>query len=493
MKNRSHSVSPRSSLNHTEEDYSNLSDSDEFSRSGAQTPVFMPDDIEARPAIFSFDLERSRQADHLLQQLREFTRTTLETSQDSVEKEIQKKMQIRDACVANIEKCRQSAYFQELLSKLQNHEKLLPAEYMIYALITDNVNDLDLATLKEIPNDINNEFNQHINILIAVREWQIAAGINERRQASIKLRAVMNARHFDTYLNLAGVNLSGASLQHIDLSYTNFEKADLSHTQLDDSQLNFCNLDHANLSYINHPSTRGATVGPEIQNSSARQACVDGVILASPRWNNSDFSGSSFKKSNLQSGYFKNTIFDHCDFDGSTIKIAHLPLKTFCSFKGANLANAVLMAMDYKNIDITEAKLIAVNDFETALDIIHDRTLKLYAFRGVDTHALPDKIRHRQNIIAENIVHHLTQLEIGNEHMKEFLDIALEHPMFEPQSIFEQIANEAERVYHAVGSTLFAPQRHHDLYRTKAVEILEAAWDRADAASRVTNVAANNR
>lgn len=490
--NRSHTPSPRSSLNQSE-DFSNLSDSGEFSRSATQSPDFMPDEIaESTPiTLYNLNLERSRQAEHLLAKLQELTRTTLETAQDSAEKEFDKRMQIRDACLANIENCRQTAYFQELLNKLANHENLIPAEYMIYALLTDNVNKLDIAALKEISNDINNEFNRHINILIAVREWQETAGIAEKKLAGIKLRAAMNARSHESYLNLAGVNLAGARLQHIDLSHTNFEKADLSHTEMDDSQLNYCNLDYANMSYINYPSTRGTTVAPEIRFSTAKHAKFDGIAFINPEWEYTDFTCSSFKKSNIQYGHFKNVIFDHVDFDGSNIRVAKLPAKSFCSFKGANLANTTLIATDFKNIDITEAKLIAVNDFKSALDIIMQKTLKIYYVESSEKSSLQDKIRHRQNIVAENIVHHLNQLGLGNEQIKEFLDIALGHPLFQPQSILEQLANEADRTYHAIGATLFGHQRHHDVYKTKAVEILEAAWDRADAENQVNNVVAN--
>src|SRR3990167_8974435 len=110
--NRSHTPSPRSSR-HQSEDYSNLSDSGEFSRSASQSPVFMRDEIDAEStaSIFNLNVERSLQAEHLLIKLQELTRTTLESAQDSKEKEIEKKIQIRDARLANIKNYRQTANF----------------------------------------------------------------------------------------------------------------------------------------------------------------------------------------------------------------------------------------------------------------------------------------------------------------------------------------------------------------------------------------------
>lgn len=487
---RSSSPSPRSSFSHSEIE-ANLTDSDseEFSRSGAQTPIFAPMNDDMPPELFHHDIERTRQAEHLLTKFLELTRTTLETEQKTAEQTVSKYIQIRNACLANIKSCRESVYITGLAAKLEAHEKLTAAEYMMYALVTDNVNTLDLDSLKEIPNQINNEFNKHIQILIAVREWQIATGMEAKSQAAAKLRELLKERSYDTFLNLAGVNLSGANLQFTNFSYTNLEKADLSHTQLDGTEFHFCCLDNANLSYINHPSTRNATPAPEIRFSSAKHACLDGMYASKASWEYSDFTGSSLKKVLIQSGHFKNALFDQTDLDGSKIKIADLPAKSFCSFKGANLANATLIASDFKHIDISEARLIAVNDFASALDIIEERTLKLSVATEQDRENLPAKIRHRQNIVAENIIHHLNQLGLSNEHLQEFLEIAIGHTMFQPQSVLEQIANEADRAYHSVESTLFGRHRHHDVYRTKAVEILETAWART--ANQNEHVVAN--
>lgn len=486
MLDRSGTASPR-----TPEDFSELSGTEELtSRSGTPEAEFVSDEDDSPQ--FS-DTELAELAERFIAKLEKLTRTTLETEQDTPAKEAQKKSQIRDACLANLAQCKQSNYFQSLARRLNNHEKLVPAEYMLYALITDNVNNLDLTLLQGISEHCNNAFSSHIHVLIAMREWQTAAGITEKKNACNKFISALNARNHDLFLNLRGANLSGANLTSADFNFTNLDNADLSHTEMDNTRIHFSSLNHANLSCINHPAKRGLTAAPTIFYTTAQNSCFDGVSFAAPRWEHADFTGASFKHVHLSDAHFQNTLFDKADFNGSAIKLAPLPPKAFCSFKEAHLAEAVLIAADFKNIDITEANLIGEDDLQCALDKIQEKTLKICALPDADECNLPEKIRHRQNIIAENLIHHLNQLNPGADEMIEYLEIALEHPLFQPQSLIEKMTNDADRVFHFVEASLFGKHRHHDIYQTKAMKMLETAMDRIIEQHQTRASAVNSR
>ncbi|HTM64371.1 MAG TPA: pentapeptide repeat-containing protein [Gammaproteobacteria bacterium] len=450
---------------------------------GYSSPELSASESDDARSLFGYNAERLIKASTMLSKLETATRiyNRIDDEDDAI--------QVRDACLVAVMSHRLSAYHEELKRRINNNQNLTPNEYFYFALTTDNVNTLDLTILKRIAETYQGSFKQNLDILIAIREWQTAGLMQEKVDAAVRLNKVLVSKEIECFLNLFGVNLAGADLTKANFNFTDLANSNLSHSNMERASISYSCLNNADLSSINcsefHRNHVSGCSGPIIHGTVAQQAIFDDATFIRASWNNSDFTGSSFRNAYLVHANFTNSIFDKCNFEGCKLLIEAMPPKSFVSFKDANLVHATLHAVDFKKLELAEARLLSdlnlLHKFDEELDKIQHNTLipaKSVRDSGLE---LSEQIRVLQNIIAENIIHHLNQTGLDRNKIVELLEDALEHSIFQPDSLLERIANETDHLIYNNLSGFFTqnnPYRYP--YKSKAIEILEAEIDRQE-------------
>lgn len=382
---------------------------------------------------------------------------------------------------------RASEYYQSLQAKLDNNEKLLASEYYYFAMTTDNVSKLNVTALQRMSemHHIQN-LDHNISVLILARAWQDTTDPTEKKSVNDLLRQALENRgnlrraNCEMFLNLHGINLSGADLSMSCLDFIDLGNADLSNCNLYDTIFHFSNLDYANLSNPDcvRPDLKGRIEqGPCIRFSSVKNACFDHMTAPNVNWSDSDFTGSSFKNAKIGHGNFTETIFDHCDFSSSVLSFTN-SYERKSSLKFANLMNAQLVHADYASLDLTGAQLMPYTAFSdaqslcAALDIINAEVMK--KLRTLDTSEWhrTSQINSFQKMMAENIIFHLGHLSFSHMAKAFIIESALEHELFLPEKYLHQLAFRAERNIYS-----FFSNQTHEAYATEAVKMLELARD----------------
>src|SRR3990167_2216226 len=118
-----------------------------------------------------------------------------------------------------LERLRQDNYFLELKRKFAAGEKLLPAEYLYFAMTTDNVDQINPDVLLQTQAHFNHSnFNENVSILYHYRKWRTVIDQKEKSHHYKALKLLLDERPNDNgfphlILNLHGANFQGADLQ----------------------------------------------------------------------------------------------------------------------------------------------------------------------------------------------------------------------------------------------------------------------------------------
>ena len=87
--------------------------------------------------------------------------------------------------IATLTTHRKSEYYLGLQERLNKNIKLTPAEYMIHAMVTENVNTLDPEALRQMTKYHNvQNFTANLWVLITMREWQNATDPAIKKESS---------------------------------------------------------------------------------------------------------------------------------------------------------------------------------------------------------------------------------------------------------------------------------------------------------------------
>lgn len=393
----------------------------------------------------------------------------------------------RDNFLAHLNDVRKSAYYRSLKDKFVLNEKLLPGEYIYFALTTDNVNLLNPEALRvitdyyEVP-----EFTANINILTALRDWQNADNQKTKAVYNALLCDLLNQRAESdsvTFLNLRHAMLSGAELSLTKLNYTDLGAADLSHCHMNNTRFICSNLDGADMSHATSQSADKKNKGFDIKSSLARNACFDAVNAQNIDWGMSDFTGSSFRGAVVGYGTFAGTKFNRANFKGASLRISRNNQGQF-SLREANLIDCKLVGQDYTKIDLTGATIFADATFSSVrnlvdqLDDINDGTLEKIKERESSEKFKSEQTNALQQVVAKNIIRHLDKSDLGVDEQVEMYNAAIEHDLFQPNSFFARLANNADRSIFSLGNTIFGDaEQYSTAYATKALELLERARD----------------
>src|SRR3990167_6268850 len=398
--------------------------------------------------LFTYDKDRKRNA-------------TLDNNMDALvgnsltSKNDESGIERRDKYFTFLDHVRKSEYFRSLKSKFLMNERLLPGEYMYFALTTDNVSLLDPSALRAMGDYFEvKQLNPGIEVLIALREWDNAKDPKNKIACNKNLRNALQERAratTGTFLNLHGADLSGAefrmaNLDHVDLGGANFSRANLFNTSFI-----YSNLDGADLSYSTCISANKKDIrGFHIKSSLARNACLDAINVPNIDWVMSDFTGASFKGAVIGSGSFESSKFNGADFHGSTLHFGDNHRGT-CSLKEANLIECKLVRPDYSKLELTGAKLFADATF-TSIKRLLDQLDNMDADvlekikDGKSSSALKtQQITAFQNIVARNIIYHLAKSDFSPDRKVDLYNVAIKHDLFQPNSFFARLANNADR------------------------------------------------
>ncbi len=394
----------------------------------------------------------------------------------------------RDKYFTHLYQERLSEYYLSLQDKLDKNEKLLAGEYYYYAMVTDNVNKLNVTALKRMSETYHiQNFDANLRVLIAAREWQEATEALSKNECMTELRQALEARgclrraNCEMFLNLHGINLSGADLSMSSLDYMDLGNANLSHANLYSTGIHFSNLDHANLSNADcvRPDLKGRMEdAPNIRLTLARDACFDGMVAPNLDWRESDFSGSSFKNAVIGYGLFTKTVFDHCDFTNGILSFSTSYPTEKCSLRFINLEGGKLANVDYTSVDLSGAKFMPYTAFSNAesliaaLDIINTEVMEKLRTKDTSEWYRTSQINSFQMMMADNILYHLSHLSLGHTEKANIIEAALDHDLFLPEKYLQQLAFRTERNIYS-----FFTAQSHESYATEAVKMLEIARD----------------
>lgn len=397
-------------------------------------------------------------------------------------------IEARDKYFAFLDQVRASAYYQALQEKFNKNEKLTANEYYYFAMVTDDVSKLNLTALQSMTKThyIYN-FEANLDVLRAARAWQDATSAEEKHEINKQLKEALERRgnirraNCEMFLNLRGINLSGADLSMTAFDYTDLGNANISQAKLYGTGFHYTRLDHADLSNADcvRPDLKGRMEeGPNIRSSTAKNACFDHMIAPNLDWRDNDFTGSSFKNADIGYGNFSNTIFDYCDFTKGKLRFSGSYITNDCSMKFANLITGKLIDVDYSKVDLTGAKFMPFTSFSdaealsAALNTINqDVMIKL---RTQDTSAWyrTSQIHSFQMLMAGTILMHLGKLSLGPLEKSNIIDAVLSHDLFLPEKYIHQLAFHAERNIYS-----FFSSQTHEAYASDAVKMLEAGRD----------------
>jgi len=156
------------------------------------------------------------------------------------------------------------------------------------------------------------------------------------------------------YCNLAGVDLSGMTLDKADLSYANLMQAALNDVSLKKADMRFALLNGANLTYAN---LEGANLcGASLQGTDASDgiaASLQYAFLKNVNLANANLSGTACAYVNFYSDYEGVCGVDpECGFSKSCATAASATLD------GANFTNAYLNGVDFSSASVRGVKFV---------------------------------------------------------------------------------------------------------------------------------------
>lgn len=149
-----------------------------------------------------------------------------------------------------------------------------------------------------------------------------------------------NNHHYETLIDLAGVNFSGVNLSHANLSRANLTGADLSGANLSNA-----NFKMANLSEVNF--TGADLTGADFKMANLRMAILSGVKLGG-----ADLTGAYLTLANL-----KEANLSAANLSGVNLRMAYLGEAdlTGANLSEANLSGAILQRTQALNTNFNKA------------------------------------------------------------------------------------------------------------------------------------------
>lgn len=438
--------------------------------------------LEAASTRFIFDYERSSLAS---KNLMEYVRRLSINWRGNKRFE-----QVRDDSLAFLKQQRESEYYLDIKSKIADGEKVTPSEYYYFTLTTENLQLVDVEMLEDAQKFYNvQNCEENLMVVKAALHYQHAKTAEDKKRYQQDLA---DAIRFDCpnrirplFLNLAGIDISGADLMDVPKenrgrrTNPHLNLVDLSGAKLDGCNMFALDIEYSDLSRSSFRNVfgdrRGERYGPRILAAIARNACFDGIELTQGSCQMTDFTGSSFKHANAHYIGVVGSIFDGVDFEGATIK--DLRDCRDVSFKNAILYHATLIDVGFRNNDFSGARLVdpasisEVLDLDVELSRIADASLSKVESRFWWA---KDEVQALQNVLAKDVVRCLEEDPMDVERKREICDAAANHPLFYyGESTTATLTAGAKSIYNSTVGTLFGKYQSDN----PAVKYLEDARD----------------
>lgn len=444
--------------------------------------------------IFDFDEARTKEAESQLRLLAEITHiSNLPESHDIDHSKIEK----RNKYYAEMVKFRLSPYFLQIKARFGQHQKLVPAEMYFYAMATDDVSKLQVEVLREVSYYYHDfAFESNFNVLLCALQWQnettdaakLSLCIELRKRFIERVSRFAHKNDIVHWLNLRGINLTGADLTAAQLHYIDFEVSNLSASKLGGAQFECCILDGANLSNSSCYSDESDSVcGPSIGRSSARGTCFDRMSAFNDdswsmiHWDHSDFTGASFRDATIGPVSFCKSVLDHADIENGVVMFGR-GIDDDCSMHQASLIGAVLHGTDFKFLE-PSTKFLS-DDVLLSTDVLSDELTQLsvrFSQKSEKYMSDPRKVEQLAALsikLANSLVYQLDKSNLSDDEKIELLNYAIQQSIFQPEGVSKWMANTASRYYQAASSMFSSSgNQHHEYHTTPAIEILEGARD----------------
>lgn len=449
--------------------------------------------------VFDFNESRTNAAAEKINQYGEIARVNFDKDKNPDDE--------REKYSNNMARLRQSPYYLDIKRRIDNQQSVVPAEYMYYALTTDNVSTLDLQSLREISDYYHYfAFSGYIRILICALKCQeetnpaAKADLHEQLKNALYERRCANKLY---YLNLRGVNLSEVILDNAELNYSDLTCAKFSKSNMFSTEFRNSILDHADFSDVSCQKYRydGVYVymyiPPAFESSSIRFACFDrfnqyGETVEEPAFNNwrrSDFSGSSFRQAKIVVGSLEGSKFDFAIFADSVIKVL-FNLDKSISMEGASLVRTSIQGI--YDFDWLKPGIKILSD-----DNMHDPlSFKsgLYAFYSwcsnlvmADTNLIAEKkgqmLLDVKDRMAACILNQVSKSDLTDREKADLLSIAIGEDVFKSDDEVERSSyyNKVPSLLISGITQLFADNsRPTETRKLAAAILLENERDRLD-------------
>lgn len=406
-------------------------------------------------------------------------------------------LDVRDRCANYLNLCRNTDYHKQLLQKLSAKEQL--DQYELFYLIStiNNINDIPTNVLEQAHNEWKNSIlDTNIQKLMLLRRLKTETSAEMRYAVMAELKTLFSSTPHDEigtgyFLNLRGFDFNFLTLKNLEVTFADLTGAIFDHTALYNVSVSHCIADKVNL-----------TLGVEAYNEVTD---AQGVTFTSTRLEQTkllqDNPDSAFTiamidcslnsaRLRITNPYSLVMHMSHCDLQSAKLDLSQIRLDADSqenSFAGCSMVatkfrgNALIKMVDVNGAQVLRLKDSSeLSDINIALSTLHENiqiTRKSASKIGVAQTAIEEHSRAMSFICSRNIIDHLQAKPANERHAQ--LEQILQHPLFQPQSGWQQTINNGYRLADSFCSMFCRRNTGHAYFASPAMRQLEKARDEA--------------
>lgn len=340
-----------------------------------------------------------------------------------------------------------SERYQKLRNQGSNdltHETEFVA-FLNYALLTDNINELNISNLEQCLKWISHHENKKYHLFIPC----IKGILSIREESYHDFQSICYKKANDIYPAFSSLFLTHDNQCNFNLNnyYLNFAGAEFTRHHLkgnpsypiNEYVIDFraCNLENTLWRYSGVKNGVMITADVKIKN-----VCFAGANLVNAKFVLAHFISCNFWLSNCQNANFKylrlhdQQILKETNCEGAKfrnlIKLKHTnPQLVFdtCNLENANFEGSPINILEFKNSNIKNINFLD-NYYGTYSDIVHN--LDYPCFILSSSHPHKSELR---NIIAHNMVRKINSIDINTDLKINLFKYAMNHPFFAHQDV----------------------------------------------------------
>lgn len=352
----------------------------------------------------------------------------------------------RDQAMLAIDTLRVNELFESIEEKFGNKE-LTAHEYLLYALLTDDVMKLDASILMSIldyTNDIPANLRQSLEVtLAAVRYAKEESEVAKKHSHQALINKLCEDRsaentHRSVFVNLAGIQLSGLdstvrrtnkgqNTYSPDLSFCNLRGATF--TNLNPRFLTMRFSDASSATFTN--TEKGLINGGDylsIRYCNMQGSQFNNITATNIDWSNSDFTNAIFTNSTIGQGCFTETNFTNAQFNNSALIGSTSYTTRRANFTNTGFRTAKFSKFSHEHNDFTAARFI--NPANNITDEITRVTTDFISRLSGSPPYIKHELAAFQQIIKKDVERYVKSLNLNQEDETARLNKIMQHDLF---------------------------------------------------------------